>query len=1287
MNSINTDAFTASSSIEDGLLETTHAHYDDFIYWLQLGHLQGVDREIECFVEQQQDNKYECAGYGNKSGVSRCSFENHFNGNDNGNFVENGSNSTNVVSQDHVFELVRAEPFFLKDGSGDVDSEEDLLYWDTCQTMGNLQTGEKKPKGGGSGGGAGDGAHSNFDTNVSGTSHLGIKEKTTGSPRIMRMFSSAGKKNAASKVSTQPPPAPSQQAEVVQSPSTHSQLSPPTTLESTPFATPPSKDETMSDSSDAVFVDVAPSVTMPHEPSTAENGGSHIKFAAASQHQSKQPGNVLDLAQITLEEFDKSFLVDSSAVKMTLSPSAVTTAQSTTTASKIRNGNLASGNASGGEMRSWEERISAALQSNALTQARRQENSSSRSLGTPFASSSASLFSGRVSAEPEVITEAEEDQMGGTNGVLPEVTTVGATNGHTTNSRSHGFTITKHKKINLSPTTSPSSSTPATPATPGPPTTPLAETQPSSASLRRHSSYGDVPLGEQSNVLRKVASLTLDRATIEEKVNKPKFVPEKLDFKIYEKFEGQMLLNWFCSSFTEGHYLNNIIKHDLKIIAVQFCTHLLACGVLQQIEDADAPLESLFKPDRMYFWTHLEAPTTTSIIPGKIQESTKSLFLPDKVGDTSPISASKPNSAINGSCSEDIQVNEEIELLKNNYRQEIEKIQRENETVVARIQKERTTEMESLRERIQNLEREVDKYKTLADIQLLTRQVNDDFSPTNDASNEDTKPKHPPPPPPPMPGMGPPPPPPMPGMGPPPPPPMPGMGPPPPPPMPGMGPPPPPPMPGMGPPPPPPMPGMGPPPPPPIPGMGPPPPGTRVNGGPAPFPPPPPGGWGYEPQLRKPPISPKVPMKPLYWTRIQIISQPTSNEIERKDNIWEKVEEMKMETLEDFIDLFARQVVEKKVPAKTKVQKTSKVEPAKLLDGKRAQMVGILVSSHHLEIVDVENAVYNFDTSVLDLDSLQAIYEVRATDEELKQISYHLSSSPEVPLDRPEQFLYELSQIPHFADRIACFTFQSSFHESISAIENKLNNMQMTCEFLMKSDEIKNVLGLVLTLGNYMNGGNRQRGQADGFGLDILSKLKDVKSRDSSFTLLHYIVKVFVRKFDENAGTEKAKLPVPEPSDLDKAASVKFDDIQSDLKKLNQELNECEKRAARVIEVSDVDHLQPFKSNMEEFIEKGGVEMKEQEENLKSCISIFEKLTKVYQWNPKPGDEFQPKCFFATLTTFCADFKDAWKKEQQKVLKEKMEKLQKKVKDKSEIKVTPKEKTGLKWRLAKKQNR
>ena len=50
-------------------------------------------------------------------------------------------------------------------------------------------------------------------------------------------------------------------------------------------------------------------------------------------------------------------------------------------------------------------------------------------------------------------------------------------------------------------------------------------------------------------------------------------------------------------------------------------------------------------------------------------------------------------------------------------------------------------------------------------------------------------------------------------------------------------------------------------------------------------------------------------------------------------------------------------------------------------------------------------------------------------------------------------------------------------------------------QVLLTSEGVKKILSIILAFGNYMNGGNRTRGQADGFSLDILAKLKDVKSQ------------------------------------------------------------------------------------------------------------------------------------------------------------------------------------------------
>lgn len=56
-------------------------------------------------------------------------------------------------------------------------------------------------------------------------------------------------------------------------------------------------------------------------------------------------------------------------------------------------------------------------------------------------------------------------------------------------------------------------------------------------------------------------------------------------------------------------------------------------------------------------------------------------------------------------------------------------------------------------------------------------------------------------------------------------------------------------------------------------------------------------------------------------------------------------------------------------------------------------------------------------------------------------------------------------------------------------------NRCLPLQGLLHMKSVKDILALILAFGNYMNGGNRTRGQADGYSLEILPKLKDVKSR------------------------------------------------------------------------------------------------------------------------------------------------------------------------------------------------
>lgn len=411
-------------------------------------------------------------------------------------------------------------------------------------------------------------------------------------------------------------------------------------------------------------------------------------------------------------------------------------------------------------------------------------------------------------------------------------------------------------------------------------------------------------------------------------------------------------------------------------------------------------------------------------------------------------------------------------------------------------------------------------------------------------------------------------------------------------------------------------------------------------------------------------------MKPLYWTRIQIpvvVQQPASptKDPDPAENLWEKLEEIVPDSWDEFSDLFSRQVVPTKaVKPKAQGNKPAKQQAIKILDNKRSQMVGILISSRHLEVQMVEDAVYNLDTSIIDLETLQKISEMRGTDDELMMMRVTLEQQPDCVLDKPEAFLLNLSNIPNFSERIACFMFQNTFFEALTTISNPLNNLKITCEKLMTSEEVTKVLGIILGLGNYMNGGNRTRGQADGFAIDILPKVKDVKSKDNTLTLLYYVVKTYIKRFDDKAGTSEARLPLPEPTDLEKAGQLKFEEVENGLKLLNKEMQTCEVKASQVIAASDEMYLEPFKEKMESFFIQAKQSLAEEEENLEECKQKFEQVLTYFKYTIKKSSELNPKDFFSIWALFASDFKDIWNREQQRIFKEKFEQAKKIVTEK-----------------------
>ncbi|XP_061612253.1 formin-2 isoform X7 [Phyllopteryx taeniolatus] len=444
-------------------------------------------------------------------------------------------------------------------------------------------------------------------------------------------------------------------------------------------------------------------------------------------------------------------------------------------------------------------------------------------------------------------------------------------------------------------------------------------------------------------------------------------------------------------------------------------------------------------------------------------------------------------------------------------------------------------------------------------------------------------------------------------------------------------------------------------------------------------------GLNQERPPRKAVLEPPRPMKPLYWTRIQL---HTKKEISSA-SVWETIEEPDVD-FEEFIELFSKTAVkEKKQPLSDTITKSKAKQVVKLLNNKRSQAVGILMSSLHLDMKDIQHAILNLDNTIVDLETLQALYENRALPEELDKIQKHIKSTKDKdnakPLDKPEQFLYQLSQIPSFSGRVFCILFQSSFSECMSSLMRKLDTLLSVCKVLQDSKKVKQVLGLVLAFGNFMNGGNRTRGQADGFSLDILPKLKDVKSSDSMKSLLSYIVAYYLRNFDEDAGKETCVYPLPEPHELFQTSQMKLEDFQKDLTRLRKDLRSCTSEVERVCQASVEDNLQPFKNKMGDFISEAKHELEALETHLSSTHKLFLELTLFYSVKAKAGEkEVSPNTIFSIWYEFSSDFKDLWKKENKSILKERLkvaEECFRQAKERASYSVKPKHATGIKAKL------
>mmetsp|Transcript_23816 Transcript_23816/g.42162 ORF Transcript_23816/g.42162 Transcript_23816/m.42162 type:complete len:1083 (-) Transcript_23816:744-3992(-) len=325
---------------------------------------------------------------------------------------------------------------------------------------------------------------------------------------------------------------------------------------------------------------------------------------------------------------------------------------------------------------------------------------------------------------------------------------------------------------------------------------------------------------------------------------------------------------------------------------------------------------------------------------------------------------------------------------------------------------------------------------------------------------------------PPLPGQGPPP---LPGQSMPP---LPGQGPPPlpgqkAPPLPGQGPPP---MPGQSMPP---LPGQG---PPPLPGNAPPLPGQAM---PAPG-----ASTGLPPKQKRAPLK---PMKGLMWD--------TVSPVQYSQSVWKEITDTDVQlNVELLTEKFcqSKPAPDKPTSAHIAVQPT-RVE---IIPKKRCQPVEIILARLRIPVPSIIQSLLQLNEEVLTIKALEMLKGTVPTDAEISKLSSYTGEASD--LSQVEQYFLSLSEIPAPVERIDSLISKYYIASTLEFLNEKIPLLRAFYTEVIESRRLRRVLGVILAVGNYMNG-TGFRGGAYGFQITTLNKLHGMKGSDKS-SLLDFIV-------------------------------------------------------------------------------------------------------------------------------------------------------------------------------------
>ncbi|XP_040329340.1 disheveled-associated activator of morphogenesis 2 isoform X1 [Herpailurus yagouaroundi] len=379
---------------------------------------------------------------------------------------------------------------------------------------------------------------------------------------------------------------------------------------------------------------------------------------------------------------------------------------------------------------------------------------------------------------------------------------------------------------------------------------------------------------------------------------------------------------------------------------------------------------------------------------------------------------------------------------------------------------------------------------------------------------------------------------------------------------------------------------------------------------------------------------PSHPLKSFNWVKL--------NEERVPGTVWNEVDDMRVFRildLEDFEKMFSAYQRHQELitnPQQKELGSTEdiylasrKVKELSVIDGRRAQNCIILLSKLKLSNEEIRQAILKMDEQEdLAKDMLEQLLKFIPEKSDIDLLEEHKHEIERMA--RADRFLYEMSRIDHYQQRLQALFFKKKFQERLAEAKPKVEAILLASRELIRSKRLMRMLEVVLAIGNFMNKG--QRGGAYGFRVASLNKIADTKSSiDRNISLLHYLIMILEKHFPDilNMPSELQHLP--------EAAKVNLAELEKEVGNLRRGLRAVEveldyqKRQAR--EPND-----KFVPVMSDFITVSSFSFSELEDQLNEARDKFSKALMHFG---EQDSKMQPDEFFGIFDTFLQAFSEA----------------------------------------------